>query len=349
VRFAFVLLVSALAARAQQYSAVSTPQDGVDVVTLSDRAHSIEVKVVPSLGNRAVQFNTHGHNILYAPISSLAGAKSHPGLNGIPFLAPWANRLDGPAFWANGNHYRLNPEIKSYGTDGNGLPIHGSLSQSDHWRVVSLAAGANDAHVTSRLEFWRYPELMEQWPFAQDYEMTYTLSGGTLEVKTTITNRSVEPMPVSIGFHPYYRIPDAPRDTWTLESPARKAVAVNNQLVPIGEFPPAQLPNPIPMKGRNLDDGFTDLQRDSAGRASFFLRAGSKSIQIAFGPKFPVAILWEPPVRGGAANEFVCVEPMAGVTNAINLNHAGKYPDLQMIGPEQTWTESFWITPSGFE
>ena len=43
---------------------------------------------------------------------------------------------------------------------------------------------------------------MAQWPFAHEYEMTYRLADGVLEVRTTVTNLSTEPMPMVIGFHP---------------------------------------------------------------------------------------------------------------------------------------------------
>ena len=51
--------------------------------------------------------------------------------------------------------------------------------------------------------------------------MTYRLSDGTLEVETTIANMSAEPMPVSIGFHPYFQLTDSPRDEWTISLGAR--------------------------------------------------------------------------------------------------------------------------------
>jgi hypothetical protein len=38
---------------------------------------------------------------------------------------------------------------------------------------------------------------------------------------------------------------------------------------------------------------------------------------------------------------------MAGITDAVNLNHAGKYPDLQTVPAGGKWTESFWIRASG--
>jgi len=39
---------------------------------------------------------------------------------------------------------------------------------------------------------------------------------------------------------------------------------------------------------------------------------------------------------------------MTAITNAFNLAHAGLYKDLQSIASGATWTESFWIRPSGF-
>jgi len=38
---------------------------------------------------------------------------------------------------------------------------------------------------------------------------------------------------------------------------------------------------------------------------------------------------------------------MAGLTNAVNLYHEGKYPSLQILSPGANWTESFWIRASG--
>jgi aldose 1-epimerase len=223
------------------------------------------------------------------------------------------------------------------------------LSSSKLWQISTLTSDGTSARVTSRLEFWRHPELMAQWPFAEEYEMSYILSKDGLQVETKVTNRSAEPMPVTIGFHPYYRIPGERRDNWSIRIPARKAVVANKQLIPTGEYKPVDFADPLSLKGRILDDGFTDLQRDAHGRANFTIAAGSRSIHISFGPNYPVAILWNPPVRGGPENEFMCVEPMTGVTDAINLHHAGKYPDLQMLAPGKTWVESFWVQPQGFE
>ena len=50
----------------------------------------------------------------------------------------------------------------------------------------------------------------------------------------------------------------------------------------------------------------------------------------------------------GAGREFLCFEPMSGITNAFNLSHRGAYRDLQTIPAGGEWRESYWIRPSGF-
>ena len=45
---------------------------------------------------------------------------------------------------------------------------------------------------------------------------------------------------------------------------------------------------------------------------------------------------------------FVCLEPMVGITNSMNLAHRGVYDDLQYIPPGGMWEEAFRIRASGF-
>ena len=149
-------------------------------------------------------------------------------------------------------------------------------------------------------------------------------------------------MPVVIGFHSFYRIPDVPRDLWTAHLPARQAVITDDRLIPTGEYKRNDLPDPLPLAGRTLDNGFIDLVRDADDRAVFSIESGGKKVEALFGRNYPAAVVWEP-----AGREFICFEPMAGITNAVNLHHEGKYPNLQMVAPGAKWAESFWIRASG--
>jgi aldose 1-epimerase len=347
IAIGFLLFMCVAASPTPGFKAEKTIVDGVPVVRLQDMKRGIEVSILPSVGNIASAMNIHGKNILYFPEVKLADFQKKPMQTGVPLLAPWANRMDDTGFWANGKKYNFDMTTGDIRKDNHGLPIHGLLSGSI-WDVTRVTADAKSASVTSRFDFWKRPDLMAQWPFAHSYEMTYTLSEGALEVRTTVSNLSAEPMPVAVGFHPYYRIPDVPRDEWMLHMPARSWVVADDRRIPTGELKPVDFPDPLPLRNRTLDDGFTDLQRDARGLALFSIQSGDKSIDLLFGPKYPVAVVWEPAIPPGQAGAFVCIEPMAGVTNAINLNHAGKYSGLQMIPAGGTWTESFWIRPKGF-
>jgi aldose 1-epimerase len=346
MRLSVILLGCALAMQAAPpYTAERTTDHGVEVVHLKDQAHNAEVSVVPSVGNRAYEFKVNGKNILYFPLPDPGALKnsSDPALNAIPFLAPWANRVRGGGFWANGKRYLFNPDLGTLRMDAKGLTIHGLLTASPLWEIVDVKADAQSARVTSRLQFWRYPDLMANWPFAQEYEMTYILSAGVLEVSTTVSNLSSQPMPISIGFHPYFNIPDVPRDEYMVSLPARRHVETDAQLVATGETVPNQLTSPISLKDHTFDDGFTDLVRDANGRATFAASVGPKKIEVIYGPKYQVAVVYAPPGRN-----YICFEPMTGITNAINLAHEGKYPELQTLAPGLKWQESFWVHPSGF-
>jgi aldose 1-epimerase len=344
MKISILLLALSFVLAAQNYKAKKTSVQGVPVIHLTDAAGGVEVSILPSIGNRVSEMKVHGKNILYFPATDLAELQKKPDLSGVPFLAPWANRLDEESFWANGKKYTFNMTL---GNVRGPIPIHGLLANSDLWEVLDVSADKKSAHATSRLVFWKHPELMAQWPFAHEYEMTYSLAKGMLEIRLTVANLSTESMPLAVGFHPYYRIPDVPRDEWQARIPARKIVVADDRLVATGEFKPFDLPNPLVLKGNQLDTGFTDLERDAEGRAHFSIEASGKKVETMFGPKYPASVIYAPPPLNGQPREFICFEPMTGITDAVNLNHAGKYPNLQTVPPGSKWTESFWILASG--
>ena len=105
-----------------------------------------------------------GHDVIHWPFASVDEFRAKPSLSGIPLLAPWANRLDEAAFYANGTRY---PFDMTLGNVRGAVPIHGFLQTTDQWRVVEVNATDRAAWVTSRLEFFRTPAWIKQWPFAR--------------------------------------------------------------------------------------------------------------------------------------------------------------------------------------
>jgi aldose 1-epimerase len=337
---ALLALLFALAANAANYSARQAVVDTVDVVILADAARKTEVTILPSIGNMAYELKVNGKNVLYVPEGGLAKFKARPSLNGIPFLAPWGNRLDQPAFFANGKKYIFNMGL---GNVRGNIPMHGFLTSSPAWKVAAVKADGKSAWVTSRLEFWKYPDMMAQFPFAHTIEMTYRLREGVLQVETVLHNQSVEPMPVSIGFHPYFRLAESPRDKWKIHVPVRDHWVVDRNKIPTGQIEPAGLPDPLLLEGRTFDDYYSNLIRGADGKAEFWIQGEKEKLSVLFGPKYTVCVLYVP-----AGGQSLCFEPMAAMTNAMNMAQAGTYKELQSIPPGGEWRESFWVRPSGF-
>jgi aldose 1-epimerase len=147
-------------------------------------------------------------------------------------------------------------------------------------------------------------------------------------------------------------------------------------------------PQSIPFKDSIQNGMYGDLVRDSAGRAVISVKGKNQKIDVLIGPNYRAAIVWAagagqqgrgaekgaggPPTgagagaagagaggeRGGArgtpggaatpGQESICFEPMAGITNALNLAQKGLYKELQSIPAGGVWQESFWVRPSGY-
>ncbi len=344
-----LLFCTVMSLAAQPYSARQTTSEGIAVIELADAAHQTSVSIVPSVGNIAYEMRVKGKNILWFPFDSLAAFAATPRLSGVPLLAPWANRLDADTYFANGKPYQLNLSLGNVRHDQNQLPIHGLLLYASQWQVTSLAADAEQASAVSRLEFSRYADLMAQFPFAHVLQMTYTLRDGVLEVRTRVENQGAQPMPLSLGYHPYFQLHDAPRDSWKVDLPAESLWVLNDKLTPTGQTRPIgdSFPNPrnLSLEGIVLDHVFGDLIRDANGWAVFSVQGNQEKIEVLYGEKYRAAVVYAP---SGEKQSFICFEPMSSITNAFNLSHRGLYNELQTISPGAAWEEAFQVRPSGF-
>ena len=280
---------AAAPAGAQPYAA---RRDG-DVVHLEDTKNQIVVSIITSVGMMAYEMKVKGHDVLRFPFKSIDEFKARPtGLHGIPLLAPWANRLDEQAFYANGKRYPFDMQL---GNVTGAIPIHGFMSRTDQWQVLDVKADGTAAWVTSRLDTGRQSEWMKQWPFAHAIEVTYRLQDGTLEVLTKVTNNAAEPMPVSLGWHPYYQLTDSPREEWTVTIPARTRWLLDYRKVPTGTTESTEkfFPNNQgTLKDYNLDDVFGDLIRDAQGRATVVLKGRKLQLELVQGPNYRSLVIY---------------------------------------------------------
>lgn len=359
-----------------------------DVVQLRDTQADIVVSVLTPVSN-AYEMVIKGRDVIRMSIHSVDEMRANPGLNGIPLLAPFANRLDGTYFFAHGRKYNFDLEN---GTVRGPIPIHGYLSGASGWKVVEAKANARGAWITEKLEFYKNPLYMQNFPFAHVLTMTYRLSGGALELRLKIDNLADEPMPVSVGYHPYFWLTDSNRSDWTLSVPAKTHWELADTKVPTGKTEAADVfwggdRKLVPLSRfatRTIDDLFSDLERDSQGRAKVHLQGKQQGLSVIMGPKFKSLVIYSPaapppprppsafpavprrqtapPVSMGpsiplSASDHsavspergsIAIEPMAGISNSMNAAQAGTYNELQSIPPGGSWEESFWLKPTGY-
>lgn len=356
-----------------------------DVVQLRDTGNDTVISVLTPVNN-PYEMVVNGKNVIrMANIKSVDDMRARPGLNGVPLLAPFANRLDEPAFYANGKKYYFDTELGNVRAP---IPGHGYLTNASTWEVIDSGADANSVWVTSKLDFYKVPDYMAQFPFAHILTVTHRLSGGTLEVHTRIDNLSTEPMPNAIGYHPYLQLTDSGRDDWTLNAPAKTHWLLDNRKVPSGVTQPAEDfwgtdPHNISLSAfseTRIDDVFTDLERDSQGRATFTMSGEEQSVSVTVGPNYKTMLVYSTapqspregeggsrssdvtPISTGpdvplSATEgepapwsrgFIALEPMVGISNSMNMAQKGLYDELQYIQPGEFWEESFWISTAGF-
>lgn len=320
-----------------RYAARQTTRDGVPIVELSDADADLAAGIAPAHGNILFELLHAGANWVYSPYASPAQMHGKDELFGIPLLAPWANRLSSDTYAVNGAEYTLNRKLGNLRQDKNRLPIHG-LVMFAGWTVGDVHSDANGAEARSLLDFTRRPGWMAQFPFAHQIEWRHRLADGRLSTRLTITNRSAEEMPLVIGFHPYFALPESERDDWKVELPVRTHFVLSDASIPTGERQAAAFNGPTALKGISLDDVYTDLQRDASSESIFSVADGQHSIRVGFGPEFPVAVVYAPIHRN-----IICFEPMTAPTDALHLAAKGLYTGLKAIAPDTAWSGEFWV------
>jgi aldose 1-epimerase len=332
----------------ENYSVKKEMVEGHTTYHLLDSKLKMDVGIVPDIGNFAYQFKVNGKDALIPVESFKDYLAKHTFGWGIPFLAPWANRIDNDSYYFEGKKYLLNESLGNIIRDNFKQPLHGLLIYETRWKVVKTSGSdADGAFVVSRLEFYKYPDLMAQFPFAQVYEMTYRLKEGKLECTTRVTNAGNSNLPVHFAFHPYFH-PDGPRAEWKLTIGAQKHWIVTHQLIPTGETEPTDKFLPGVSKGVALDktfidDGFSEFSRDATGLGHVVIRGKTEKIEVLYGKGFDYAIVYAP-----LNNDLICAEPQTGPTNAFNMQNEGKFKNLIVLAPGKTFEASFWIVPSGF-
>lgn len=140
-------------------------------------------------------------------------------------LWPWPNRLRDGRYSHLGTEYQLTVNEQSTQTALHGLLFRLPVTVAE--RTVSL----HDAAITLRYD---YAGDDPGYPFAARIQVRYAIHRDGLTVTFGVRNNHRAPVPVGIGWHPYFTLGTAVDDL-ELQLPPARRVLIDKRMLPTGK------------------------------------------------------------------------------------------------------------------
>lgn len=269
-----------------------------------------DVSFLPSRGmslhHARARLSTHTTVDLVEGAPSFAGA----------ILLPFANRIrgqldsDGRTLETTvlGRRVRMPANWSGQRPGAEKCAMHGFLFDAP----MRVAEGGPD-YVVATLDAG---DFGERWPSRTFVQVAATLYSTKLELSVTARNTGREPLPMGIGWHPYFTLPSGDREHARLHLPAASRARVTNydDVFPTGEIVDvAGTPYDFTGEGgaalgtQYFDDMFVDLEKTSSEHTRIELHddaAGYRMRLTALSPRVTAVQLYAPPVH-----PFVVIEP----------------------------------------
>jgi aldose 1-epimerase len=242
------------------------------------------------------------------------------GATAIPLVHPWANRL---GRWGYDDVDLIGVDLP---VDTGGLPLHGNLLGAPFDVEQTL-----ETRVIATLDYAAHPEKLRAFPFPHTVTVDARVQADHgLTITTEVRPSSERAVPISFGWHPYLRLPRAPRREWALRTPACEHIEVDGRVIPTG----ARTPQPAqdaPIGSRTFDDHYA-LGRDR----TFAISARGRTLTLDFDAGYRYAQLWVP-----ARRQHLSIEPMTAEIDALGRALA------PVVEPGDCFRSSFTIAIDG--
>lgn len=275
----------ALALQEQQYK----------TYVLSDSVSGSQLEVVPERGGIITRWRVQDREILYLDAERF----THPELSvrgGIPILFPICGNLPDNTYTYKGQQYTL----KQHG-----------FARDLPWEVISSEAKDDLASITLVLSSNEQTRVV--YPFDFQVDFTYEFRGDGLKLKQCFTNRSSEPMPFSVGLHPYFSVSDKTRLGFDIPATQFQDQRMKTTHSFTGEFDFNQ---------DEIDVAFRPL---SAQIASVTDKARNLKLSLEWSDTCygTTLVFWT--IKG---KDYYCLEPWTAPRNALNTG-----TDLSYLEP----------------
>jgi galactose mutarotase-like enzyme len=300
--------------------------EGLEALTVSSEDGELEAAFVPAAGMVGCSLQDRGEELL-GQRGGLERYVEERSTMGIPLLHPWANRVVERRFpvgertvdlWAHPELYTLGPK---------GLPIHGLLAAAGGWNVERHEETPEGASLAASFDFAADEDRMEVFPFPHQVRIEARIAERTLTVATTVRASGDTPVPISFGYHPYFRLPGVERSAWAIEIPVSERVVLDSEEIPTGEREPVEVPAG-PLGSRTFDDEYV------APAGPFVLQGERRRIEVSFGQGYPYAQVYAP-----ADDDVIAFEPMTAPTNALVSGQ-----DLRILQPGDIYEAVFSVS-----
>lgn len=293
----------------------------LDAAARTLRAGELRAVFLPNLGMLGASLQHRGEELL-GRVQELASFAQSGRTCGIPLLYPWANRLAETRYIVAGKTVSLEAASR-IGHDDKGLPMHGIPWSRLAWRVT----GQDGSNLQAELD-WTRPELLDVFPFPHHVEMNIALLSDSLTIETILRANESGAVPVSFGFHPYVKIPNAPRSTWQVQLPAMSQLRLDAKNIPTGDETPFPAFD-AKLGAHGFDDGFKLLD----SHARFSIMGNGRRVTVEFVKGYSHAQIFAPP-----AHDYIAFEPMTAPTNALVSGRG-----LRIVSPGEIFRATFRI------
>ena len=304
--------------------------EGVSALTLATD-EGLEATFVPGAGMVGCSLK-HGGEELLGQRGGLRHYVEQRSTMGIPLLHPWANRVARTRFSVAGREVVLDSGRAPVSLGPEGLPIHGLLAAADGWQVDRHEVTANGGVLSATFDFAAHEALLAAFPFPHRVRWEGTLQGSTLTIATTIEASGDVAVPISFGYHPYFRLPGVDRADWEVMIPVQEQLELDDRMIPTGVRERIEVKD-----GRLGDRTFDDEYVAPANTMPFALAGGGRRIELFVGPGYRIAQVYAP-----RDDDVVAFEPMTAPANALVAGGS----ELPLIEPGGQYEAIFSITVS---